>query len=281
MASRSRNFAGTERSGGRATGPLFYAIMKTLLLFLTLPLCAATLVIDAGSPTEQDCAAIPAGSAPCFSGGFTYTIQPAEDTTLRYAWAPAGTPPPFSYSIPATDDVAYIVTLRFLEPSPLPPARVFSVTLNDQLIYPRLTLPPAGVKFARSFVAVASNGFLNLRFDTITRGAIISAIEVTPLLQPAPVTVTSFPAVAERALCKSGLILAGPIGPGVPPGSMWPGLKKAADLPADIPQGYSAYSCDGLEYYRFKLADGTTTGPYVAVRMPDDFAPDPALWVKQ
>jgi hypothetical protein len=257
--------------------------MKTLLLFLALPLYAATLLIDSGAPTEQDCSTVPAGSAPCFSGGFAYTVQPADDTTLRYAWAPVGNPiPSFSYSIPAADDVAYIVTLRFLEPSPSPPARVFSVTVNDQLIYPRLTMPGYLIPFARSFVAVASNGFLVIRFDTITRGAIVSRIEVTPLLQPQAV-LTSFPAVSEWAVCKSGVVLAGPIGPGVPPGAMWPGLRKiTSDIPAQIPTGgYSVLSCDGLEYYRFKLADGTTTPPYVAVRMTDDYLPDPALWVKQ
>ncbi len=84
--------------------------------------------------------------------------------------------------------------------------------------------------------------------------------------------------VAEWRSCRSGLVLAGPIGPGVPPGAMWPGVTKGADFQPDGIPGTYAYSCDGLQAYSFRLPDGTVTPPYVAVAMPTDFALDPAFW---
>jgi hypothetical protein len=158
--------------------------MKTIfLLFLCFFLAAATptaVFIDSGSPAELNCSSIPAGSAPCYTGGYAYTVQPAADTTLRYGWAPAGQPvPPFSYTIPTGAPGAYQVDLNFLEPSPSPPARAFSVTINDQLVYPRLTLQYL-VPLTRSAIIATPDGVINLRFDTLTRGAVVSSIRVTP-----------------------------------------------------------------------------------------------------
>lgn len=144
--------------------------MKHLLLYLfTFPLFAVTSIIDCGSPQDQ-----------FFSGGIAYTVQPATDTTLRFS-SSASTP--FSYLIPVDSSVPYVVKLNFLEPSNVAPARAFSVSINDQLVLPRVTMPGYLVPFSRSFVVMGADGFLNIRFDTIIRSAVISSIEVTPLFQ--------------------------------------------------------------------------------------------------
>lgn len=148
--------------------------MKLAALLISLPLFAAPII-------TIDCGTTPA--EPYVSGGFAYTVQPSPsgDTTLRFGWAPAGqTVPPFSYAIPVPSDGAYQVDLNFLEPSSAPPARVFSVTINDQLVYPRLTMPGYLVPFTRSAIVISSGGFINIRFDTIIRGAVISSIVVSP-----------------------------------------------------------------------------------------------------
>ena len=142
--------------------------MKTLLSFLlSLPLFGASIIIDSGSPTDQ-----------YFSGGLPYTVQPAADTTLRFS---SSATTPFSYNIPVPQDGPYIVTLNFLEPSAVPPARAFSVTINDQLVYSRLTMAGYLVPFSRSAIIFSSGGFINIRFDTLIRSAVVSSIQIDPL----------------------------------------------------------------------------------------------------
>ena len=153
--------------------------MKLLAVLLTLPLFGASLVIDSGDPADQ-----------FFSGGNAYTIPtpPAgsTDATLRFG----GT---FSYQIPATDGIPYVVKLNFIEPSNAPPVRSFSVTINEQLVLTKSTMPGYLVPFSRSLVAMAADGFINIRFDSVFRsathlpafrsGPVISSIEVTPIFQ--------------------------------------------------------------------------------------------------
>ncbi len=255
---------------------LHFNQMKLLaLLLLSSSLFAATLTIDCGSATDQ-----------YFTGGTAYTIAGAAgDATLRYG--------SFAYNIPATGP--QVVRLVFRETGTVSAAnqRIFSVKFNEETVIGSFDLFAGyGLNATeRVFVRMPSDGIINISFSYSKKSALISEIDVTPLwdlLPPAPVVTpppvaTNFPAIAEWAKCQSGVVLAGPIGAGVPPGSMWPGLRKVGDVNSGIfnPDSYLHYSCDGLEYYKFKLADGTITGPFVAVRMPDEFGPDPVLWVKQ
>jgi len=134
-------------------------------------LFGASLLIDCGSPQDQ-----------FFTGGIAYTIAGPVDTTLRFS---SNATTPFSYKIPVAPDGPYIVKLNFLEPSNVPPARIFSVSINDQLSFPRLTTPGYLIPFARSAIVMSADGFINIRFDTIARSAVISSIEITPF---SPVT---------------------------------------------------------------------------------------------
>lgn len=36
--------------------------------------------------------------------------------------------------------------------------------------------------------------------------------------------------------------------------------------------------CTGLELYRFRLADGSLIGPFIAMPVPSDFVKDPPKW---
>ncbi len=254
------------------------------LLLLSVSLFADTVQIDCGSATADQ----------FFSGGATFdSVIPGAtgDITVRYGNA-------FRYHIPQPTGV-YLVTLNFRETGTVTTInqRFFSVKVNSQLVLDRFDLfAVAGLEpRERNYVTASNDGFIDIEFYTApgaAKGAIVSSIAVQQLFTtqappPPPPASSTFPVVAEWAKCQSGVVLAGPISPGVPPGSMWPGLKKVSEIPLNpsglpAPGFYSEYSCDGsLNYYRFKLADGSISGPYVAVRMPDDYAPDPAIWVKQ
>lgn len=147
--------------------------MKLLLsLLLAIRAIAATITIDCGSATDQ-----------YFTGGLPYTVQPADDTTLRFSSSATA---PFWYRIPI-DNGVYAVTFSFLEPSAAPPARAFSITINDQLTYPRIMMQGFLQKFSRTAVVAVGEGMLTIRFDTIIRSAVVSSIEVKPLLPPASI----------------------------------------------------------------------------------------------
>lgn len=147
--------------------------MKFLAFLLSFPLFGASLVIDSGSSADRH-----------FIGGTAFPSGDTTDTTLRF-----GT---FQYRIPAVDGVPYIVRFNFFEPSPLPPTRVFSITINDQLVYPRITMGPGPLlpngtpvgppmPFSRSVIVMSSEGMLNISFQTIVRSAVVSSIEVSEL----------------------------------------------------------------------------------------------------
>lgn len=147
-----------------------------LLLLSTLIDTArpASTLIDAGSATDQ-----------YFTGGLSYTVQAptgADGTGRMSSCSPNCTTssPGFSYKIPVPDG-PYVVTLSFSEPASTPPARAFSVTINDQLVLPRLTMPGLMVPFTRSLIVYSADGFITIRFDSIIRSAVISSITVTPL----------------------------------------------------------------------------------------------------
>lgn len=148
--------------------------MKFFTFLLSLPLLGASLVIDSGSSTDQ-----------LFSGGNAYTIPAvgSTDATLRFGAS-------FSYQIPATDGIPYLLKLNFIEPSSAPPVRSFSVTVNDQLIWTISAMRGYLVPFPRSIGGVmAADGFINIRFNTVARpgtplpafrsGPVISSIELS------------------------------------------------------------------------------------------------------
>lgn len=153
---------------------------KLLSILFAIPLFGASLVIDSGDPNDQ-----------FFTNGNAYTIPtlPAglTDATLRFGAS-------FSYQIPATDGIPYVIKLNFIEPSNAPPVRSFSVTINDQLMLTISAMHGYLVPFPRSFGGVISaDGFITIRFDSVFHsathlpafrsGPVISSIEVTPVLQ--------------------------------------------------------------------------------------------------
>lgn len=142
--------------------------MKALLfLLLSLRLSAAPIIIDAGSDADQYCS----------TGGVKFgPFRPDGDGTLCYT--------SFSVTYPITvpEDGPYIVSLAYEEPVSPTPTRAWSVTINDQLVYPRLTSPGFGQWPAiRSAIIWSSDGVIRVRFDSLVRSALISSITVTPL----------------------------------------------------------------------------------------------------
>lgn len=143
--------------------------MRFLALLLALPLWGQ-ITIDAGSPSDQ-----------YFTGGSLWAIpatpQGTADATLRYGVS-------FRYKIPASG--VQVLTLRFREPNMTQPGqRIFSVSANHQPIITRLDLvAEAGYQapLERSYVVVAAGGFVDLRFETQVRSAVVSSITLAPLI---------------------------------------------------------------------------------------------------
>ncbi len=255
------------------TGP-----MKLLLTLLAAPLLAATLTIDSGSPSDQ-----------FFVGGkddFTISYPGVSgDLSVRYG--------AFSYHIPR-DPGVYLVTLNFRETGTVSAKaqRIFSVKLNGQLVLDRFDLfasAPGLMPIERGYVTTSNNGFIDIDFSYSLKSALVSSITIQQLFFAADAPQTrTLPEVTAWSSCKSGLVLAGPAGPGVPsPTAAWPGLRLTAQDEFGSPVIKNTagemigWSCDGLQAYTFKLPNGSTDGPYVAVRMPDDFVMDSAIWKKQ
>ncbi len=176
--------------------------LARLLLFLAVPALtfAATTTIDCGSATDSN-----------FTGGQAFTAVPLAppgtlDLTLRYGSK-------FSYSIPAAN-VPYIITFHFLEPCgagacsagdvTAPRQRLFSISINDQLIYPALDIfalaGGALLPITRSVNVVGADQMLNISFTASVRTAVVSAIDFTPALQPSASTrqIIWYEYIAER-----------------------------------------------------------------------------------
>ncbi len=156
-----------------------FACGATLALVLVLAAHAETLIfaIDAGSPIDSN-----------FTGGAAYLIPQAllppgtTDATLRFGTA-------FSYRVPS-DNCAYIVTFRFIEPNMKAAGqRIFSVRINNQVAIDRLDLvAEAGylTPLSRSVVVMGSDSALRIHFEAHVRSAVVSAIQVQPLVVPLP-----------------------------------------------------------------------------------------------
>ncbi len=144
-------------------------------LFLFQGWSTTTTIIDSGSPSDAS-----------FTGGTTYQIPPAllppgTDSTLRFS------DKPFSYLIPCQSEWPYVVTFRFIEPTvKVVGQRVFSVKVGSQVVVDKLDLvAEAGYlkPISRSVVVLASDGALQIRFETQVRSSVISSIEIRPLLE--------------------------------------------------------------------------------------------------
>lgn len=154
-----RGADGNARSG--CARVVYHQAVRLALLLLTLPLWGQT--IDAGSSTDQ-----------YFIGGTAWLISPpgTGDATLRFG--------SFRYKIHA--EGPQVLTLRFREPTVTGPGqRVFSVHANHQPIISRLDLVADGAQ-DRSYVVVPSGGYVELRFETHIRSAVVSSITLAPLL---------------------------------------------------------------------------------------------------
>lgn len=151
----------------------------------------------------------------------------------------------FQYHIPRPPGV-YLVTLNFRETGTVSAKnqRVFSVKLGGQLVLDRLDLFSAAglAKIERNFVAASNDGFIDIDFSYTTKSAVVSSITMQTLFETA-----GLPVLTDWLSCHG-------VGP--------------------------AWSCEGLQLYRFKMPDGTVDGPYVATKMPD-LVVDPAIWVAQ
>ncbi len=158
-----------------------------LFLLGAIALQLAATVIDCGTPAGDQYAA---GGAPWL---IPQALLPpgSTDATLRYGTS-------FSYHIPIAPGT-YSVTLRFQEPalpgsdsltlpvyqrvSPLP-RRVFNVSLNGALVIDQLDLfAVSGIlPYSQTFQVPAPTGFIDVLLVATVRSAVISAIEVTPVL---------------------------------------------------------------------------------------------------
>lgn len=156
--------------------------MLRLALFLACILRAAAveppiLTIHCGS----------VGDIAYVAGGASWLIPEAlqppgsTDVTLRFSYAPVNS---FTYRLPVWN-IPYVVTFGFMEPTVHNIGeRVFSVRINNQLVFDRLDLVrEAGymTAFSRSVVAVGADTLLTIQFDSVVRGAVVSSIEVIPL----------------------------------------------------------------------------------------------------
>lgn len=173
--------------------------MRIVLLLFALPL-AAQIHIEACSPTDAGYT-LP---STCYTSPIVLPAgSPAYFQKERY-----GT---FSYHF-AVPDGQYSVVLHFIENSTAVSAsgqRVFSVGINGAPVIVGLDLfATAGFNAGvdKSFSATASGGAgITIAFTTVTRNAVISAIDITPVpVAPSPVYFRDV-ATNRPASCANGL----------------------------------------------------------------------------
>lgn len=188
------------------------------ILILTLP-ALAQIHVNAGGPSTGIYAA-----DSYFTGGQAYTspmaLPAGGGEYLRTERYPAAGATSFSYKFPVADG-SYLVTFHFIENSTAITAagqRIFSVSLNGALIIPSIDLfATAGLntEIVKQFPATAAGAGISVVFTTITRNAVVSAIDIDPA--PAP---SAIPCVlkGQRMLSCPGAIQSGagsPYAPGI------------------------------------------------------------------
>ena len=169
--------------------------MKTLVLLLLSGLClqAATTIIDCGSPSDTE-----------FVTGGQITSTPSQPPELEDITHRFGT---FKYRIPVSN-IPYVIDFHWVEQTvKYTGGRLFSVTVNNQLIYDKLDLYAAGgymKAIDRSAVVHGANNILEVAFTTQFRSGLCNNFYVTPLHESLP----GFPGPAVTMTHYTGIVMA-------------------------------------------------------------------------
>lgn len=156
--------------------------MKLLLLALSSLLASAQIRINCGGPAFTDSSGTLWSADQFFIGGTTFNGPLPEPLgTVRYQAAP------FSYSIPAPAG-NYILNMFFQEQFVTGVgARKFNVVVNGQAVITNLDIfATSGANQYLASFPVTSSGFIQITFTTVTRSAMINAIEILPVITPPP-----------------------------------------------------------------------------------------------
>jgi hypothetical protein len=120
-----------------------------------------------------------------YSGGAGYSVSRVYRTPLPHLYRVArySVNTSFNYNVPLANG-RYKVRLLFSElVHTNPGTRLFDVTLNGVKALEKFDIleeAPWKEPTEKSFQATVTNGNLEIRFDQVLRGAIVSAIEITP-----------------------------------------------------------------------------------------------------
>lgn len=213
-----------------------------LLFLLALSSSAQTLFLNAGGPAISDANGIQVYQPDAYYSSPSYlwlddALGSGVDATLRYA-------PNFRYDIPLENGF-YQITLVFVEPNKTgPKQRLFSATANGQTtdsIDVWALAGGVGKEYRREMIAVVGANYLHLAFAASVGNAVVSAIEVKPLM----IVVPNFTVSAWRACHQNGVNV----------------------LP---------WNCEGIFFLRFRKPDGTDAN--MLAFEATAFAPDVSGW---
>jgi hypothetical protein len=171
---------------------------KLALFLLCLPL-AAQIHLSACTPTDSG-----------FTGGSCYVAGvPLPTGAPNYFAQERGGD--FGYSFPVVDG-QYTVTLHFIESSSAvsgPGQRKFSVSINGSPVLTAFDLAavaPLNTPVDRPFPVTVSGGAgITIAFSTVVRRAVVSAIDITPVVAP----INPFPGCASDG--ASGITCSGAV----------------------------------------------------------------------
>src|ERR1035441_3838481 len=172
--------------------------MKTLLLgFCTVLACWGQGRINAGGPAFTDALGQIWQADAYFTGGAISTGAIPPGTPGYYLTKRYGD---FSYLLPVPAG-QYTVALDFVENVVGPGARVFSVSINGAPALTNYDIAAdvgQNVPVRKIFPATAANSGIQIQFTTVTRSALVNAIE----FGPAPAVVVSD---NSKGQCENGL----------------------------------------------------------------------------
>ena len=171
--------------------------MRTLLLgFCTVLACFSQGRINAGGPAFIDALGQLWQADAYFTGGAVSTGAIPPGTPGYYLTKRYGD---FSYLLPVPAG-QYTVALDFIENVVAPGARVFSVSINGTPVLTNYDIAAdvgQNVPVRKIFPATAANSGILIQFTTVTRSAVVNAIE----FGPAPVV----QATSKGGGCEDGL----------------------------------------------------------------------------
>jgi N-acetylneuraminic acid mutarotase/regulation of enolase protein 1 (concanavalin A-like superfamily) len=185
----------------------FIDTLEQRMLMSTAP--AGAILIDSGGPAYTDSLGQTWHADADFSGGSTtvgsFPVANTADASL-YSSRRWGN---FSYNIPLPTG-AYTVTLLFCESRDTAPGeRLFNVSAEGAPILTNFDLfATAGLQTAynSSFNVQVSDGTLNLKFVTVKDTAIVSGIEVVPVMVPAPAPPVIGPPIVGSPITVSPIV---------------------------------------------------------------------------